>query len=109
MVAGSTPAFPFPETKRPETTADDIRFTMLTAASDYSQDSAPTTAKSFAPSEESTMSPESEGVYGGEQPTGRLNSVDWGRKRDGMIMDDSVSLAETDETADAGVSAEQQR
>ncbi len=93
-----------PRGRSEESFGGEIRFTAITVPSVYSQDSAPSTAKSFATSEDSAMSPRSEGLHEEGGPRTHLRSFEWGRKRDGRIMDDSISLTDTDETADGGVS-----
>ncbi len=106
MADSPSSSYPFPRAEA-DLAADEIRFTMLTVGSEYSQDSAPSTGKSFATNGEKEILPEADGQYDGqaERPGVVLGSIDWGRRRDSRGPGDSISLADTDETADGGVSA----
>ncbi|WWD20923.1 hypothetical protein CI109_105401 [Kwoniella shandongensis] len=82
------------------TPTDDIRFTMLTAPSVYSQDSAPPSATSWALSE--AMSRSSDGGHDIEERPqrrpSRLDSVGWGKMKDGP---EKIGRASMDSTRSA--------
>ncbi|KAK8850760.1 hypothetical protein IAR55_004680 [Kwoniella newhampshirensis] len=71
------------------TPTDEIRFTMLTVPSEYSQDSAPPSASSWALSQVTTRSSDSahEDADAPQRRPSRLESVGWGQKRDGQEKD----------------------